>query len=93
MLRALFPLGILCGMSEKDDILADGIITRQIQLLRFTASTRGKVLEILRRMEEELTEKLFYSGRKLTEIGRDDLARLLRRLGDDMPVAKPDNES
>lgn len=69
-------------MSEKDDILADGIITRQIQLLRFTAGTRGKVLEILRRMEEELTEKLFYSGRKLTEIGREDLARLLRQTTD-----------
>jgi hypothetical protein len=69
-------------MSEKDDILADGIITRQIQLLRFTANTRGQVLEILRRMEEELTEKLFYSGRKLTDIGRDDLARLLRQTTD-----------
>lgn len=64
---------------DKDDIIADEFITRQISLLRFAAGQRGQVLEILRRMEEELTEVLFYSGRKLTDTGREDRARLLRQ--------------
>lgn len=66
-------------MSSKDDALADEFIARQIDLLRFSTGERGRVLAILRQLEEDLTELLFYSGRKLTDIGREDRARLLRQ--------------
>ena len=59
-------------------MLSDDIIARQVQLFRLTAGERAKVLRILRTMEEELVEMLVYSGRKLTDIGREDKARLLR---------------
>lgn len=66
-------------MADKDDEIADDIIARQIMLFRFAAGERGRVLAILKRLEEELVELLFFSGRKLTDIGRADKARLLRQ--------------
>lgn len=63
----------------KDDTLADEIITQQIALFRFTASERAAVLVLLKQMEEELLELLAYSGKSLTDIGREDKARLLRQ--------------
>lgn len=67
---------------DKDAQIADEFITRQVSLLRFGSSERGRVLTILRQMEEELVELLFYSGRKLTDTKREDLARLLRQAQD-----------
>lgn len=64
---------------NKDDLIADDFIARQINLLRFSTSERARVLAVLRQLEEELTELLFYSGRKLTDTGREDRARLLRQ--------------
>lgn len=66
-------------MPDKDERIADEFITRQVSLLRFSSSERGRVLAILRNMEEELAELLFFSGRKLTDTKREDLARLLRQ--------------
>lgn len=60
----------------------DELIARQIQLLRLSAGERAKVLAILKQLEDELIELLFYSGRKLTDIGREDKARLLRQAQD-----------
>lgn len=60
----------------------DEIIARQITLQRFTAGERGRVLVILKQLEEELIELLFYSGKKLTDIGRADKARLLKQAQD-----------
>lgn len=64
---------------DKDDLIADDFIARQINLLRFSTAERGRVLAILRQLEEELIELLMYSGRKLTDTGREDRARLLRQ--------------
>lgn len=65
----------------KDDQIADEFITRQVSLLRFGSSERGRILAILRNMEEELIDKLT-SGGKLTDTKREDLARLLRQAQD-----------
>lgn len=64
-------------MTARDEQIADQLITRQIDLLRFSAGERAKVFALLKKLEEELIELLFFSGRKLTEIGREDKARLL----------------
>lgn len=64
----------------KDDTLADEIITNQLSLFRYTAGERLAILAILRNMEEELIDRLFGGGRPLTDIGRDDRARLLRQV-------------
>ena len=66
-------------MSPRDEQIADALIGRQIDIFRFTAGERTRVLEILKRLEEDLVELLFFSGRKLTEIGRADKAALLRQ--------------
>jgi hypothetical protein len=63
----------------KDDTLADDIIVRQLSLFRFSAGERAAVLSILRQMEEELVQLLYFDGRALTDIGREDKARLLRQ--------------
>lgn len=64
-------------MASKDQQLADGLVTRSIELLRFTASERAKVLEILKRMEDDLVQLLFFDGRALTEATRAEKAALL----------------
>lgn len=66
-------------MSSKDDALADEIIVRQLNLFRFTNSERMRVLALLRNMEEELVHLLTNNGDQLTDIGREDKARLLRQ--------------
>lgn len=63
----------------KDDQIADELIARQITLFRFASGERGRILTILRQMEDDLVELLFYSGKPLTDIGREDKARLLRQ--------------
>lgn len=62
-----------------DNLIHDEIVAREISLARFTAGERIKVLAILKRMEEDLVELLFYSGAKLTDIARADKARLLKQ--------------
>jgi hypothetical protein len=64
----------------KDDTLADDLIARQITLFRYTAGERAVILGLLRTMEEELVERLFNDGRPLTDISREDKARLLRQV-------------
>lgn len=66
-------------MTPQDLALADSILDRQITLFRFAAGERAAILRILKQMEEELVELLFYSGKPLTEIGRADKARLLKQ--------------
>lgn len=55
----------------------DELIAHQIDLLRLSAGERAKVLAILKKLEEELVELLFHSGRKLADISREDKARIL----------------
>ncbi len=62
---------------DKDQQIAEDLIGRQIDLFRFSAGERQSVLRILKLMEENLVELLFYSGRKLTETSRADKAKLL----------------
>ncbi len=62
---------------DKDQQLADDLIGRQLDIFRFTASERQAVLRILKRMEEDLIELLFNSGKPLTDLSRADKARLL----------------
>lgn len=64
-------------MAAKDDIIADDIIARTLDLNRFDAATRAKVLEILKRMEEDLIDLLVFNGDALTEASKTDKARLL----------------
>jgi hypothetical protein len=64
----------------KDDTLADDLIARQITLFRYTASERAVILALLRNMEEDLVDMLTKGGRALTDISRDDKARLLRQV-------------
>jgi hypothetical protein len=64
---------------DQDEIIADALIARQIDIFRFTAGERGAVLRILERLEEQLVELLFYSGKKLTDTSRADKAALLRQ--------------
>lgn len=66
-------------MASKDQKIADDLIVRGVDLTRFTAGERIKVFERLKRIEDELTELLFFSGRKLSDISRADKARLLRQ--------------
>jgi hypothetical protein len=63
---------------DKDDEIADELIKRQIDLLRFSAGQRSVVLRILKTMEEDLIELLYFSGRELSEATRADKARLLK---------------
>lgn len=65
-------------MNEFDD----ETVARAIDLFRFSATERVKVLRILKRMEDDLTELLFHSGKALTDISRADKARLLRQAQD-----------
>lgn len=64
---------------DKDQQIADDLIGRQIDIFRFSASERQAVLKILKRLEEDLVQLLFYSGKALTDIGRADKARLLKQ--------------
>lgn len=67
---------------DKDLQLADDLIGRQLDIFRFTAGERQAVLRILKRLEEDLVQLLFYSGKALTDIGRADKARLLKQAQD-----------
>lgn len=64
-------------MDEIDEQIAEALIGRQVDIFRFTASERAAVLKILKRLEDDLIELLYYSGKKLTDTGRADRARLL----------------
>lgn len=64
---------------DPDEIIADALIGRQIDIFRFSAHERQSVLRILKRLEDELVDLLFYSGRKLTDTSRADKAALLRQ--------------
>lgn len=64
-------------MPSREEQLADLLVTRGVDLLRFSAGERAKVLAILKRMEEELLDALL--SRDLTETGRRDKAALLRQ--------------
>jgi hypothetical protein len=66
-------------MASKDQQLADELVTRSIDLLRFTASERTQVFEILKRMEEDLIDLLVFGGRALTDAKRAEKAQLLRQ--------------
>lgn len=66
-------------MASKDQQIVDDLIARSIDIFRFTAGERARVFELLKRMEEELTEVLTFSGRALSDISRADKARLLRQ--------------
>lgn len=61
--------------TSKDTQLANDIIAQQVDMLRFTAGEKTRVLAILKRMEEDLIDKLL--NKNLTDLGRADLARLL----------------
>lgn len=65
-----------------DAQLADDLVTRSIDLQRFTAGERAKVFELLKRMEEDLIDLLLFSGKPLTAAGRADKQRLLRQAQD-----------
>lgn len=67
---------------DKDLQLADDLIGRQLDIFRFTAGERQRVLRLLKTLEENLVELLFYSGKKLTDINRADKARLLKQAQD-----------
>jgi hypothetical protein len=64
---------------DQDELIADELIARQIDIFRFTASERAAVLRILKTLEDELVELLFYSGKALSETTRADKAALLRQ--------------
>lgn len=66
-------------MPTKDQQIADDMIARGIDMLRFAAGERAKVYRILQRLEDDLVELLFYSGKRLSDISRADKARLLRQ--------------
>lgn len=63
---------------DKDEYMADDLIARGVDLLRFSAGQRAAILRILKTLEEELIERLFHDPAPLSEISRADKARLLR---------------
>lgn len=63
----------------KDLQIADELIARSIDILRFSAGERARVFELLKRLEDDLVELLFYSGKNLTDITRADKTRLLQQ--------------
>lgn len=64
---------------EPDEIIADALIGRTVDLFRFTAHERAAVLLILKRLEDDLLELLVFSGKRLSEATRADKAALLRQ--------------
>lgn len=64
---------------EPDEIIADALIGRTVDMFRFTAHERAAVLQILKRLEEDLLELLVFSGRKLTDATRAEKAALLKQ--------------
>jgi hypothetical protein len=64
-------------MPSREEVLADQLIARAVDLLRFSAGEKAQIVAILQRMEEELIQ-LLQEG-DLTEIGRRDKAALLRQ--------------
>jgi hypothetical protein len=66
-------------MASKDQQIAEDFIARSVDLFRFTAAERSKVLKILKTVEDELTYLLTYSGKNLSDITRADKARILRQ--------------
>jgi hypothetical protein len=64
-------------LNGKDQRLADDLLARHIDIFRFEAGERQKVLRILKTMEEDLIDILLRA--KLTEIGRADKAALLKQ--------------
>jgi hypothetical protein len=64
---------------EPDEIIADALIGRTVDMFRFTAHERAAVLVMLKRLEEDLLELLVFSGRKLSDATRADKAALLKQ--------------
>ncbi len=62
-----------------DQQIAEDLIARQIDIFRFAAGERQAVLKILKQLEEDLIELLYFSGKKLTDLSRADTARLLKQ--------------
>lgn len=62
-------------MNGKDFELADEIIARQIDIFRFAAGERQKVINLLKQLEDDLIDKLRQAD--LTATRRADLTRLL----------------
>lgn len=62
-------------MNGKDLELSDDVIARQIDIFRFAAGERQKVVRLLKQLEEDLIDQLLKAD--LTETRRADLARLL----------------
>lgn len=67
-------------MTPAERELADTIIARQIDLFRFEAGERRRILAILKRMEDDLIDVLLHA--KLTETSRRDKAALLKQAQD-----------
>lgn len=65
-------------MNGHEEAVADSLIEQQIRLFRFTAGEKARLLSILKTMEEELVELLFYSGKPLTDARREAQAALLK---------------
>lgn len=64
-------------MGTADAALIDLILEQQLDLLRFEAGVRSRVLAILNRLQGELTSKLSQSG--LTEFNKERTRALLRQ--------------
>lgn len=64
-------------LGAREQALADNLLGRHIDIFRFDASERQKVLRILKTMEEDLIDLLLNA--QLTEVGRADKATLLRQ--------------
>ncbi len=64
---------------EPDEIIADALIGRTVDIFRFTAHERAAVLVILKRLEDDLLELLVFSGRKLSDATRAEKAALLKQ--------------
>lgn len=62
-------------MDRKSIILQDAVITRQVNLLRFTAGEKKKVLAILDQLQKDLRLKLLGD---LTDFGRARVNKLLK---------------
>lgn len=65
-------------------MIDDELIARQVQLLRLSAGEKAKIFLLFRQMEEDLIDKLTKGGRKLADISREDKARILRQVQDEI---------
>lgn len=69
-------------MGSVDQAIVDALIAQQIYLLRFSASERAAVLQILTNMQIELLERLHFKGRTMSEASRADIIGLLKECQD-----------